>query len=103
MPAQEVQASRALDVTLEKFLPGIISRLPKDVINMVKAYVYDSIPNSGARIPIELILRMKYDFLVLNNHIKPFTPEQIASAVTAHKNKASSESENRTVLTDWVR
>ena len=92
MPAQEVQANRALDVTLEKLLPDIISRLSKDVIKMVQAYVYDSIPYPEARIPIELILRMKYEWLISNNHIKPFTPEQIASAVTEHKNKTSSKS-----------
>lgn len=91
-----LQASQDLDIAIIELLSG----LSEDLSIKTRDYVCSLITRATAKVPIENIWRMKYDFLVLNNHIKPFTPEQIASAVTAHKNKASSESENRAVLTD---
>lgn len=80
IPRAELEASRQLDVTISKLLPGILSKLPEDVVRSVVESVYEVIGTPSGKVPADLILRKKYELLISGGHIVPFTPEQIAEA-----------------------
>jgi hypothetical protein len=83
----ELQASKELDVAISKLLPGILEKLPADIVRSVSDSIYDIIGAPAGRVPAELILRKKYELLIAGGHIVAFTPEQIAEANKKEENE----------------
>lgn len=80
IPRAELQASKELDVAISKLLPNILSKLPEDVVRSVNDAICQIMPAPGAKVPADIILQKKYQFLIEGGYITAFTPEQIAEA-----------------------
>jgi rRNA maturation protein Rpf1 len=83
IPASETKAFQQLDIVIAKKLPGILEQLDPKHSQEVRNHVYDLTKNAGGKVPIDVILRMKYDFLVQSGHVKAFTDEEIILANVA--------------------
>ena len=64
IPRAELQASKELDVAISKLLPGILEKLPADIVRWISDSVYDIIGTPAGKVPAELILRKKYELLI---------------------------------------
>lgn len=76
----ELQSFQDFNTALAHYLPEVLKNLASNVRREVNDSVYDSFPNPIARIPMELILRQKYDFLRDHGYMKALTQEQINAA-----------------------
>lgn len=80
IPLAEIQRSQDFNTALAHYLPDTLKNLSDGVRREVNNSVYDSFPNPAGRIPMELILRQKYDYLRKHGHMEALTQDQIDAA-----------------------